>query len=286
MDDPKRRYLQQLIDLGESDLVLPDREQGTARGVQGSSQTVSPAVVPSLQSAGSSPAGPRAAQPPQPKKAPAEGALPALQPGIVAEAPAPRDDLFAADPLRELTSLGALEPVIDACRKCQLGSSRLHSVPGEGNPKARLVLVGEAPGATEDETGRPFVGRAGKLLEDILAAIGLKREDVFICNVLKCRPPGNRTPEPLEVTACSPYLHRQLELIGPRVILAMGLPAAHALLGGHASLGEMRLKLHRYRGIPLIVTYHPAALLRNPHWKRPTWDDVRIARRIYDGDSA
>lgn len=286
MDDPKRRYLQQLIDLGESDLILPVREQETGASSQGSCETPSTSVVHSLESAGSQPAGARATQPTQPKKAPAEAALPALQPGIVAEAPAPRDDLFAADPLRELTSLGALEPVIDACRKCQLGSSRLHSVPGEGNPTARLVVVGEAPGATEDETGRPFVGRAGKLLEDILAAIGLKREDVFICNVLKCRPPGNRTPEPLEVAACSPYLHRQLELIGPRVILAMGLPAAHALLGGHASLGEMRLKLHRYRGIPLIVTYHPAALLRNPHWKRPTWDDVRIARRIYDGDSA
>ncbi|OYV62152.1 MAG: hypothetical protein B7Z72_15360, partial [Gemmatimonadetes bacterium 21-71-4] len=119
------------------------------------------------------------------------------------------------------------------------------------------------------ETGRPFVGRAGKLLDEILAAIGFRREEVFICNVLKCRPPGNRNPEPLEVTACSPYLHRQLELIGPRVILAMGLPAAHALLGGHTSLGELRMKLHRYRGIPLMVTYHPAALLRNPHSTRP-----------------
>ena len=286
MDDPKRRYLQQLIELGESELVLPPREQGPDGGVQRSSQSPSATVVPRLKAADSQAAGARATPTPPPKQAPAEGALPALQAGIVADAPAPRDDLFAADPLRELSSLDALTPVIDACRKCQLGSSRLHSVPGEGNPKAGLVVVGEAPGATEDETGRPFVGRAGKLLEDILAAIRLTREDVFICNVLKCRPPGNRNPEPLEVTACSPYLHRQLELIGPRVILAMGLPAAHALLGGHASLGELRLKLHRYRGIPLIVTYHPAALLRNPHWKRPTWDDVRIARRIYDGDSA
>lgn len=206
--------------------------------------------------------------------------------GIVAEAPAGGDDLFAADPLRQLAALDALVPVIDACRKCGLGSSRLHSVPGEGDPKAGLVVVGEAPGATEDETGRPFVGRAGKLLDDILTAIGFRREDVFICNVLKCRPPENRDPEPLEVAACSPYLHRQLELIGPRVILAMGRPAAHALLGVNASLGELRGRVHRYRGVPLIVTYHPAALLRNPHWKRPTWDDVRIARRIYDGDGA
>jgi len=220
---------------------------------------------------------------PPPTRSPASGILPA---GITAEAPGGADDLFAADPLRQLATIEALVPVIDACRKCGLGSSRLHSVPGEGDARAGLVVVGEAPGATEDETGRPFVGRAGKLLDDILKAIGFRREEVFICNVLKCRPPENRDPEPLEVAACSPYLHRQLELLGPRVILAMGRPAAHALLGVNASLGELRGKMHRYRGIPLIVTYHPAALLRNPHWKRPTWDDVRIARRIYDGDGA
>ena len=253
MDDATRRYLQQLIELGESALVLP-------------------------------PAAGRAPAAAAPGGAPAR--LKPLPAGIVAEAPAAADDLFAADPLRQLQTLDALAHVIDACRKCALGLSRQRSVPGEGNPQAGLVVVGEAPGATEDDTGRPFVGRAGKLLDDILKAIGLRREDVFICNVLKCRPPENRDPEPLEVAACSPYLHRQLELIGPRVILAMGRPAAHALLGGNASLIELRGRLHRYRGIPLIVTYHPAALLRNPHWKRPTWDDVRIARRIYDGDTA
>jgi uracil-DNA glycosylase len=288
------------MELGERDLVLP-REQVTRGGTQESSQAPSPSVVASRETTGASApsftqrapgaasAGPRTpAAPVAPLRSaardiPVPGALP---PGIVAEPPAAGDDLFAADPLRRLASLEAVAPVIEACRKCQLGQSRQHSVPGEGDPRAGLVVVGEAPGATEDETGRPFVGRAGKLLDDILAAIGFRREQVFICNVLKCRPPGNRNPEPLEVAACSPYLHRQLELIGPKVILAMGLPAAHALLGGHASLGELRTKLHRYRGIPLIVTYHPAALLRNPHWKRPTWDDVRIARRIYDGDTA
>jgi len=218
---------------------------------------------------------------PKPKATAPAAPLPA---GISVDAPAGGDDLFAADPLRKCATLDALVPVIDACRKCQLGSSRQSSVPGEGDPRAGLVVVGEAPGATEDETGRPFVGRAGQLLTEILRAIGLAREEVFICNVLKCRPPLNRDPEPLEVSACSPYLHRQLELIGPRVILAMGRPAAHALLGSNAALNELRGRVHRYRGIPLIVTYHPAALLRNPHWKRPTWDDVRIARRIYDGE--
>ena len=278
MDNPRRRYLEQLIELGEQDLIL-DRSRNERAGGQHSSQTASPSVVPSLKK--SEPDRPAA-----PVRAKAQPAVPAppLPAGISVEAPAGGDDLFAADPLRQCATLDALNPVIESCRKCQLGHSRQHSVPGEGDPKAGLVVVGEAPGATEDETGRPFVGRAGGLLTEILRAIGLAREQVFICNVLKCRPPLNRDPEPLEVGACSPYLHRQLELLGPRVILAMGRPAAHALLGSNASLNELRGKVHRYRGIPLIVTYHPAALLRNPHWKRPTWDDVRIARRIYDGE--
>ncbi len=209
-------------------------------------------------------------------------------PGLTVEAAAPRGDLFTADPVAQAESLATLASLAAACRKCALGSTRLNSVPGEGDPRARLVCVGEAPGQTEDETGRPFVGRAGELLNQILAAVGLAREEVFICNVLKCRPPNNRTPEPLEAAACSPYLHRQLELIRPKVILALGKPAATTLLNVPAStaLGELRGKVHRYRGIPLVVTYHPAALLRNPHWKAPTWDDVRIARRILDGPAA
>jgi len=276
--DPRRRYLEQLLELGETDLVL-EREQGQEAERQNGSQTASPSVVASPQK---TEADHTAA--PVKVKPKAAGPVVPLPAGISVDAPGGGDDLFAADPLRQCGTVDALVPVIDACRKCQLGSSRLHSVPGEGDPRAGLVVVGEAPGATEDETGRPFVGRAGQLLTEILKAIGLAREEVFICNVLKCRPPLNRDPEPLEVAACSPYLHRQLELLGPRVILAMGRPAAHALLGSNASLNELRGRVHRYLGIPTIVTYHPAALLRNPHWKRPTWDDVRIARRIYDGE--
>jgi DNA polymerase len=274
--DPRRRYLEQLLELGETDLVL-EGGQGQELSSQGSSETPSSELA----------AGPQKAEVSHAAAATKTGAAAPsarLPTGISVEGPQSGDDLFAADPLRRLATLDALVPVIEACRKCQLGGSRLHSVPGEGDPHAGMVVVGEAPGATEDETGRPFVGRAGQLLNEILKAIGFKREEVFICNVLKCRPPGNRDPEPLEVAACSPYLHRQLELLGPRVILAMGRPAAHALLGSNASLNELRGKVHRYRGIPLIVTYHPAALLRNPHWKRPTWDDVRIARRIHDGE--
>ena len=144
------------------------------------------------------------------------------------------------------------------------------------------MCVGEAPGATEDETGRPFVGAAGQLLTKILAAIELRREDVYICNVLKHRPPGNRNPRPEEVTACSPYLIRQIELIRPKVILALGTFAAQTLLDTKLSIGKLRNQIHRYYGVPLIVTYHPAALLRNPSWKRPAWEDVKLARRILD----
>ncbi len=143
-------------------------------------------------------------------------------------------------------------------------------------------MVGEGPGAKEDETGRPFVGRAGELLTEILAAIDLPREQVFICNVVKCRPPSNRKPQQDEVDACVPYLYRQIEVIKPAVILATGGTAAETLLGTRQSLGALRNKVHEFRGTPLVVTYHPAALLRNPHWKKPTWDDVRIARQLLE----
>ena len=155
-------------------------------------------------------------------------------------------------------------------------------VPGEGNPKADLLLVGEGPGQTEDQTGRPFVGRAGELLTEILRAIGFERDQVFICNVVKCRPPQNRKPLPDEMSCCSPFLEAQLALIRPKVILALGATAAEALLRSKRSLADLRLKVHSYRGTPLVVTYHPAALLRNPNWKKPTWDDVRIARQLVE----
>jgi DNA polymerase len=264
---------------GRADARTPGRQEEEAQSGAVAGQAAAPAA---LAGAAEGRGAASAIHPPK-----AKAAVPPLhlEPGLVVEAPAASTDLFVSDPLAPIDSLDALGALVDACRKCPLGHSRTNSVPGEGDPAAGFVCVGEAPGATEDATGRPFVGRAGVLLTEILKAIGFAREDVFICNVLKCRPPNNRDPEPLEVQACSPYLHRQLELIRPRVILALGRPAAHALLGSTASLGDLRGKLHRYRGIPLIVTYHPAALLRNPHWKRPTWDDVRIARRLFDGEA-
>ena len=187
-----------------------------------------------------------------------------------------------AGALANLESIDALAKAVAACTACGLYAGAKNAVPGEGNPHAGFVCVGEAPGATEDETGRPFVGAAGQLLTKILAAIDFKREDVFICNVLKHRPPGNRNPAPEEIKACSPYLLRQLELLQPRVILALGTFAAQTLLQTTIPIGKLRGQVHRYYGVPLIVTYHPAALLRNPSWKRPTWEDVQLARRVFD----
>ena len=186
------------------------------------------------------------------------------------------------DPAAKLDSLDEIARVVAECRRCPLYATAKNPVPGDGNPDADFMCVGEAPGANEDEQGKPFVGQAGQLLTKILAAIDLKREDVFIANVLKHRPPGNRNPLPDEVIACSPYLVRQIELIRPKVILALGTFAAQTLLETKLTIGKLRGQVHRYYGVPLIVTYHPAALLRNPAWKRPTWEDVQLARRILD----
>lgn len=191
-------------------------------------------------------------------------------------------ELFGGE-LSQCQTLDDISALIAACKKCDLYRTAKHPVPGEGSATARLVCVGEAPGASEDETGRPFVGQAGQLLTKILEAIKLRRDEVFIVNVLKHRPPGNRNPLPVEVEACSPYLIRQLELIRPSVIVAFGTFAAQTLLDTKLSIGKLRGAIHRYHGIPVIVTYHPAALLRNPAWKRPTWEDVQLARRILDG---
>ena len=182
----------------------------------------------------------------------------------------------------DLTTLDALAAAIARCQACTLAGTARNHVPGEGNPAARFVVVGEAPGETEDELGRPFVGKSGELLTKILDAIKFKREDVFICNVLKHRPPGNRNPSPAEITACRPFLLRQLELLQPKVILALGTFAAQTLLETDSPIGKLRGLEHRYHGIPLVATYHPAALLRNPNWKRPAWEDFQLARRIFD----
>jgi uracil-DNA glycosylase family 4 len=171
------------------------------------------------------------------------------------------------------------------CLKCALGETRRNIVFGSGRAEATLMFVGEAPGAEEDAQGLPFVGAAGQLLTRIIESIGFQREEVYIANILKCRPPGNRDPQAEEVAACEPYLHRQIALIRPRVICALGRIAGQVLLKTSAPLARLRGQVHSYQGRPLVVTYHPAALLRNPNWKRPTWEDMKMLRRIHDEEA-
>ena len=181
----------------------------------------------------------------------------------------------AANTLEEC-SLGQLVVMIDACRACQLGLLRKHSVPGEGVMNPRVMVVGEGPGAEEDRTGHPFVGRAGQYLDRWLAALDLSREkNVYISNIVKCRPPNNRDPFPEETTACLPYLRRQITLVGPETILCVGRIAAHILLEREDGVGKLRGSFFRFEGIPLLVTYHPSAVLRNPGLRAPVWKDLQ-----------
>jgi uracil-DNA glycosylase len=184
----------------------------------------------------------------------------------------------------EKAGLDAVRELLGDCRRCPLHRTRHSLVFGEGNPEADLVFVGEAPGADEDAQGRPFVGQAGQLLTKIIGAMGLKREEVYICNILKCRPPGNRNPQPEEIAPCEPFLIRQLEAIRPRMICALGTFAAHTLLKSEAPISVLRGRFHRYQGIPLMPTYHPAYLLRNPGAKKQVWEDVQmIMKTLRDG---
>jgi DNA polymerase len=173
----------------------------------------------------------------------------------------------------------ALEASISECVACPLCRSRTRTVPGVGDRNADWLYIGEGPGAQEDATGEPFVGQAGKLLDNMLAAIDLRRgQNVFIANIVKCRPPGNREPTHDEARQCEPYLARQIELIKPKLIIALGKTAAQTLLGADANIGSLRGKLHRHAGIPVIVTYHPAYLLRTPIAKAKAWEDLCFAR--------
>ena len=177
-------------------------------------------------------------------------------------------------------SIEALREVAESCTRCSLHESRRTVVFADGPDRARVMCVGEAPGAREDETGLPFVGRAGQLLDRLLLSVGLAREDVYIANVLKCRPPGNRNPQPEEIEQCSPFLRRQVALVGPEVVIAFGTFAAQTLLGVRESLGRLRGRVHEFEGVPLVATYHPAALLRNPQWTRPSWEDLQKVRHL------
>lgn len=174
----------------------------------------------------------------------------------------------------------ALEDAVRGCTRCDLHRTRTQTVFGVGNRAAKWMFIGEAPGADEDAQGEPFVGRAGQLLNAMIAALGMKREDVYIANVLKCRPPGNRDPQPAEVAQCESYLIRQIELLRPKIIVALGRHAAHSLLKTDLALARLRGQRLSYQDIPLVVTYHPAYLLRTPSDKRKAWDDLRRARAL------
>lgn len=198
------------------------------------------------------------------------------------ESPQPADAMrpaAAIDPAIADLDWPALEAAIRTCTRCPLHATRTQGVPGVGDRNADWLIIGEAPGADEDRLGEPFVGQAGRLLDAMLAAIGLKRGDnVYIANVLKSRPPKNRDPLPAEVAACLPYLERQIELIEPKLILALGRFAAQSLLATDAAIGKLRGRVHAYRGVPMVVTYHPAYLLRNMADKAKAWEDLLLAR--------
>jgi uracil-DNA glycosylase family 4 len=292
--DALRRYLEQRRELGESELVLDSlsveealRLLGAkgAKGATGAAGAAAPDAIAgadwraAIRAAGGGAPEPAVHVPATQSSASMDSSIEGVPTGLVVGG---ASRALAEDPAFKLATLAEIASTVAGCRRCPLYATATNPVPGDGSPDADFMIVGEAPGANEDQQGIPFVGQAGQLLNKIIGAIDLKREDVFIANVLKHRPPGNRNPLPEEVTACSPYLVRQIELIRPKVILALGTFAAQTLLETKLTIGKLRGQVHRYYGVPLVVTYHPAALLRNPAWKRPTWEDVQLARRILD----
>lgn len=230
------------------------------------------------------PAEPRAARE-LPELKPAQHAPPKTV--TPSRAPAPRPaERAPATPVAERPAPPAdwagLRAAVAACTACSLAARRTQTVFGVGDERADLLIVGEAPGENEDLQGEPFVGRAGELLDKMLGAIGFAREDVYIANILKCRPPNNRDPNAEEVTCCRPFLEAQIALLQPKLVLALGRVAAKTLLGREATLGSLRGHVHEVGGRPMRASYHPAALLRNEHWKRPAWNDLLAARAHYD----
>jgi uracil-DNA glycosylase family 4 len=193
--------------------------------------------------------------------------------------PAAPEIAAAVPPADRAAALQLIRDEIGDCTRCALHSGRNKLVFGDGDPAARLMFVGEGPGADEDAQGLPFVGKAGQLLNNMINAMGLKREQVYIANVVKCRPPGNRTPEPAEGNTCSPFLFRQIDVVRPQVLVALGATAATYLLGQRQPLAGLRGRVHAFRGTQLIVTYHPAYLLRDPRQKKEAWADLQIAMR-------
>lgn len=250
LDPALRDLLGYLADIGYGDLYAASASGGRSAAGE---RTAAPVADPG-------------APPANPAQAPAAARIP------------------PADLAARVAELAEIEQRVSVCTRCRLSEGRTRTVFGAGNPAAELMFIGEGPGAEEDKQGLPFVGRAGELLTRIVQAIEMRREDVYIANVVKCRPPGNRDPQPDEVIACRGYLERQIELIAPRVIVALGRIAAQTLLGNEDPIGRMRGRWFKVLGVPTMVTYHPAALLRNPALKRPTWEDMQQVRDRLRGD--
>ena len=295
------RYLAQLAEGGEGEIYLSaDATRALTRVIES----------PDVAVRAPAPQAPQAPQPPEPKvraradhapqpsrsattpqapRPPAGHATPdAPEPEVVevelaiGTASASPDMFKAASPLDGMSTLGDVEKVAATCEKCELARGRTKVVFGVGNTSATLMFIGEAPGHDEDLSGIPFVGRAGQLLDKILDAAGIRRDDVYIGNIIKCRPPNNRTPLLTEIEACMPYLAKQIEHIHPKVICTLGLPATQTLLGLKGAMATLRGKVYKYRDMRIIPTYHPAAALRDPKYKRPIWEDFLVVKREYD----
>jgi len=273
------RYLRQRRELGEDEIFLEHLSSGQVERLLLGTRDRAPER---------SPAGSRI----QADTGKAVHDLSAVTAGVLAAA-VPAPDIAEARPKRsavqvtdeslaQLTTMDELRDVALGCPRCRLCETRQHVVFGEGPTTAELMVIGEAPGAEEDLRGLPFQDRAGKLLDDLLASVGFSRDSVYICSVIKCRPPGNRTPEPDEVEACAPYLQRQVELVRPGAILALGGFAAQTLLASTTPLSRLRGSEHHYLGVPLVPSYHPSALIRNHGWIRPVWEDLQRIRSILD----
>jgi uracil-DNA glycosylase family 4 len=310
VNDPRellRAYLRQRQELGEEELVLDrlspaDLHALLAGAPAAIRRTLAPDRPPAERAPSVAPerAAERTSQPVEPPPSPPgrmEAAPPrfpaepeshvragAPVPGTTDAPPSPQAPArgATAEEIAALPTLPLVQQIALGCPRCALANTRKHVVFGEGREDADVMVVGEAPGQEEDRSGRPFVGKAGKLLDLLLLSSGFSREDVYICNVLKCRPPQNRNPQPDEVDACSPYLLKQVELVQPRVILAFGAFAAQTLLGTDIAIGKLRGRTHQYRGVPLVPTYHPAACLRHPAWVRSVWEDLQRARDVLD----
>jgi len=262
--------LEYLDEIGYSELYLPAGEGAAPARAAAAAGAAAPGFpAPPLQAPHLG--APELPAAPPPREGGPRPALTALEPdsGLFGPAPTGHEDHGSLDALAEFAS---------TCTRCRLAQGRTSVVFGSGSPTAELMFIGEGPGAEEDRQGLPFVGPAGELLTKIISAIDIERESCYIANIVKCRPPGNRDPLPDEVAECRGYLDRQIDLVRPKVIVALGRVAAQTLLQTDQPLGRLRGHWHRVRGVPTRVTYHPAALLRNASWKRPTWEDMQVVR--------